>query len=141
MEESKLLYGFMATPMIDPLTLRSASQNNGGLTTSRGKPPECGDSGEGGLVLTSLTVDSVSMAGWVMTREEGGAMFSACGLKLDRLKDNKMKVTKIYTVYKNINIIYCKGLRQYPKFGKKLPVASLLCLLKMGRGGWRSGGS
>lgn len=50
------------------------SPDNGGLTTSRGKSAEGEPFGDGGLLLTSLTVDRVSTPGEGMVKEEGGYM-------------------------------------------------------------------
>lgn len=79
--------------------------------TSQGKTIEDGLSGEGGLLLTSLKVDRVSLEVGGMTKEKGGAVSTGSGLTLNL------------------------------KSGKKLLVASLLCRLKTGRGCLRSGGS
>lgn len=54
--------------------------DNGGLTTSRGNPKLGKLSGDGGLLLTSLTVDSVSTGD--IAREDGGHMSTGPGCTL-----------------------------------------------------------
>ncbi|KAG7218921.1 hypothetical protein INR49_019421 [Caranx melampygus] len=106
---------------------------NGGLMTSRGKTAEGELSGEGGLLLTSLRVDKVSMEEGGMTNEEGGA--TSDRLNLDGMKEmkNRKYDTSVETTVGSTTL--------HLKSGKKLPVASLLCRLMTGRGGRRSGGS
>lgn len=67
---------------------------NGGLTTSRGKTADGELSGDGGLLLTSLKVDRVSIVEGGMAKEEGGPMSSGPGWTLDGLTDNKTDVRK-----------------------------------------------
>lgn len=55
--------------------------------TSRGKTAEGELSGDGGLLLTSLKVDRVSMANGGMDKEEGGARPSELGWTLDGKTD------------------------------------------------------
>lgn len=73
--------------------------DNGGLTTSRGKTTEGKLSGDGGLLLTSLKVDSVSIGD--MAKEDGGPMSTGLGLTLNGLTDDTMDVRKTNLIQSN----------------------------------------
>lgn len=88
-------------------------------------------SGDGGLLLTSLNVDSVSIGD--RAKEDGGPMSTGLGWTLDGLMD--------VSICNHSDHHLQFGMILYLKSGKKLPVASLLCRLKIGRGSRRSGGS
>lgn len=143
-EGSTPFWGFAASPLPEASMSWQASPDNGGLTTNRGKTAVGELSGDGGLLLTSLKVDRVSMAMGCM--DEGGAVSSGLGWTLDGLTDDKINSeSENANHWANIQTVEIMGtLREailHLKSGKKLPVASLLCRLKMGLGGRRSGGS
>lgn len=84
-EGSSPFSGFAASPLPEETMLGQTSQH--GLMTSRGKTAEGELSGDGGLLLTSLKVDRVSMAEGAMDKEEGGPMSSRPGWTLVGLTD------------------------------------------------------
>lgn len=72
-------------PVLDESRSRQTWPDSGGLTTRRGKLTVGELSGEGGLLLTSLNVDSVSIGDKV--KEDGGPMSTGLGWTLDGLMD------------------------------------------------------
>lgn len=67
------------------------SPDSGGLMMSWGKTAECELSGDGGLLLTSLNVERVSIASGAMDKEEGGTMSSGPAFNLHGFKSRQIE--------------------------------------------------
>lgn len=105
---SNPFWGFAASPLPAVSTLLPMPPVNGGLTTSRGKSADGEPLGDGGLLLTSLTVDRVSTPGEGMAKEEGVCMCVGPEWTLMRKCIQKYKTLALRVQHWSVNSFeYC----------------------------------